>query len=136
MTGVAHAVLAGRVSAAFTITMGNSLTFYGYNGGSPFGSISPSTLKGSVISNIMTDTQVGSPRIQILIAGSGKPQNFFSSLQVQDTSGSMVTLTSASADGYLSDFGGFGTHTIWAWSGTPKIWTATTPSPRLVSIFY
>lgn len=131
MTGVLNAG-AGVISPArYTVTIGNSLSFYGYNNAGAFGGISATNFRGKTIENVFSGTQVGSEfDIQIAIQ-TIVPQTFFGVLEVQDTAGTYRRFTSASASYSTSG----GTLSIWSWDSNTPVWTSTTPSSRALVLY-
>lgn len=126
MTGVLNAVVAIPVSKRYSVTVGNSLSSYGYNDGTPFGSMSPdATFFGQTIRQVSSSTQEFSIEDMSITMQGSLPQNFFSILQVQDSAGAIRRYLSSAA----TTFSVFGVEpnlqTFWEWDSDNAAWTAT-----------
>lgn len=127
MTGVLNAIIA-QSALGFTVNVaspGGGL--FGWNGSS--GSVTPSTLKGATIINLYS-IGVSSLAFRLTLQNTVVTQSHFRYLAVQDSSGTIQTLTSASATFTNPS----GTDSRWDWSGG-GIWT-TTHSSRLVTFYF
>lgn len=130
VTGVLHAVIGARSPARYTVTVGNSASFYGYNLSGAFGAISSSTFRGKTIENVFSGTQaLNEFDIQIAIQ-TNVPQNFFGILEVQDTTGAYRRYTSASAS-----YSVVGDNATWVWDNNNPVWTSTTPESRILVLY-
>lgn len=125
MTGVLNAVMSmGGLSCS--VTIGNFTTQYGYSQGS-YGAISPSSYMGATIVDVHHDTSGNN--FSVTLSGV-RAQTFIKRVVIQTTAGTIVTLDTSVAN-YSND----GTNTFWSWLSIGSVWTATTPSPRLIRIF-
>lgn len=112
------------VTGFITIQKDPGAFIWGYqdrSAGNVYGSISPpgATYDGVLIGGI---SQVQSSKnIQFFLVGIGHPQDFFTSLFIDDPDGGDVTLLTASAD----NFGSTGGDTFWLWNNQdpPINWT-------------
>lgn len=133
MTSVLNAVVASHNSASFSVTIGNASTQYGFNTNEAIGSVSPSTFKGNTLYGIASDVSFD---FGIVILGTGIPQAFFRSVVVQSTAGTIRSYASSAAT-FSSGVGIGGNQSQWLWgTGSSKVWTATSPSPRALILQY
>lgn len=129
MSGILSA-LVGPGGTSFTVTMAAfGASTYGYNDSTtPTGSISPTTYNGVSVKSVSNQTNPNPDQFGITLQGS-RAQSFFTGVQVQKTDGTIAVLYTANAS-----YADFTTLTSWIWL-TDGIWTAATPSPRMVKIF-
>jgi succinylarginine dihydrolase len=132
MTGVLNAVVGQASAASIVVTIGVAAgTQYGFNSVAAIGSVSPATFKGNTFQVIASDTSYD---FSISILGASLPQTLFRSVTVQSTAGTIRT--------YLASAATFSATSApdksqWLWgTGSSKVWTATSPSPRTVLIHY
>lgn len=126
MTGVLNAIVA-QSALGYTVNVaapGGGL--FGWNGLS--GSVTPASLKGATIGNLYS---VGGSSLNLrLDLNSAVAQSFFRYLVVMNSSGTLTTLTSASAT--FSNPGG--TSTRWDWTGS-GVWT-TSHASRMLTFYF
>jgi hypothetical protein len=129
---------AASTSEVISVTIGvattKTTTTYGYNDASEtgfsepavdIGARSPTTVNGATIYRIANSfTSV----FNVILSGS-RAQSFFTSIDIQTTSGSIINRTSASASYSTASSP---TRTQWSWA-TTTAWTSTSPSPRTVT---
>lgn len=131
MTGVLGAIVASQNSQPIIVTIGNSAAQYGFNSVAVIGAVSPGTFKGNTIRVIASDTSYD---FAIEILGTSLPQTLFRSVTVESTAGTIRTFL-ASAATFSATSGP--DKSTWLWgTGSSKVWTATSPSPRTVLIHY
>lgn len=123
MSGVT--LVAGSLGAAasliFTVVTGNSGgLIYGFASLGPIGSISPTTLKGSAISQCLTDPASGRDFVFSSSVPS-LPQNYFTRILVEtSTAGVYRSFSSASAS-----YSTTGSGTFWLFpNGSNPVWNA------------
>lgn len=126
MTGVLNALVASGTSKAYSVTIGTGgASNFGYSSGS-FGSISDTNVAGRTFTTLATD-ETGTTDFTLGISGAAVSQSYLHKVVVQDTAGTIRTYFTSSAT--------FGPGNFWFWgNGSSKVWTATTPSPRSVTI--
>lgn len=133
MTGVLNAVIGGTSPARFTVTIGNQLSFYGFNSAGAWGAISSATFRGKTIENVFSGAQVGAEFDIQIVMQTVVPQNFFGFLEVQDTTGAYRRYTSASAT--YSNFGSSPVLSSWVWDSNNPVWTSTSPGSRILVLY-
>lgn len=128
MTGVAGALVAGRTSKLYSVTIGTGgASNFGYSSGG-FGAISDTSIAGRSIITLATD-ETGATDFTLTINGAAVSQGYIHKVEVQDTSGSVRT--------YFTSAATFGPGNTWTWgTGSNRVWTSTTPSPRSATISY
>jgi hypothetical protein len=131
MTGVLNAMVGLGSAATISVTIGNSASQYGFNSVLAIGAASPSTFKGNSLRAIVSDTAYD---LTLEILGASIPQAIFRSLVVESTAGTIRTFdASAATFSQLSA----PDRSTWTWgTGSSKVWTSTSPSPRSVLIKY
>lgn len=127
MTGVLNALASiGGNGQRYTVTIGNTGDNFGYNDAS-FGSMSPASYGGVTIRVVSEDL---SDNVFTVTLSGSRAQSFFRGIEIQGTAGGVATFFTGAAT--LNDLG---TVTAWQWTTASDIWTATSPSTRLVRIF-
>lgn len=128
MSGILNAILAGRSSKTYSVTIGTGgASNYGYSPGS-FGAISDTNVAGRTFTSLATD-ETGTTDFTLGISGAAVSQGYIHRVVVQDTAGATRT--------YLTSNATFGPGNFWYWgNGSSRVWTATTPSPRSVTISF
>jgi hypothetical protein len=131
MTGVLNAVVSNQNAQPFIVTIGNAATQYGFNSVAAIGAVSPGTFKGNTFRVIASDASYD---FAIEILGTSLPQTLFRSVTIESTAGTIRTFL-ASAATFSATSGP--DKSTWLWgSGSSKVWTATSPSPRTVLLHY
>lgn len=104
----------------FSVTVGNSGTFYGFITTGPVGAVSPASFKGITIDAVATDTTVPAYDFSVSLDGGGVlAQTFFRAALVQRTNGTWVRYETSAASFSA------GTST-WSWgTGSSPVWSAT-----------
>jgi hypothetical protein len=130
VSGVLNAMVGQGGGSRFSVTIANfSSTRYGYTSTGPSGAISPSDFRGVTITGIASNASPG--QLFIVAMQGSRAQSFFAGIEVQRTDGTTQVFTTSSAI-----FADLGTDTSWSWANSPAyVWSATTPSPRLIRIF-
>lgn len=123
MTGVLSIVAGARSMRQYSVTIGTGgVSNFGFDS---FGSISSNTFKGETIISVVSDPSFD---IQFALNNTGLARTFIDRIVVQDTTGTYRTYKQVDAS-YSNGF--------WIWgNGSSKVWTATTPSPRELKVYY
>lgn len=105
----------------FNVTV-EDVGIFGYGYGDTLGgSLSPTTFRGQTVAAILSPSISGGD-VGIEIRGAAIPQNFFTQLDIQTKTGSIVSLLSANAS-----FIQTGSPTSsWRWTSAGEVWDATT----------
>lgn len=127
MTGVLNAMVGVSGGSRYTVTIGNSGNNYGFNDGTPIGSISSSSFRGATI-RVVSDDNAGNT-FTVTLSGS-RVQSFFAGVEIQATNGSIAIFNTPAAI-----FNDLGTVTAWQWTTSNDIWTSTSPATRFVRLF-
>lgn len=127
MTGILNTMVGAGGGSRYTVTIGNSGNNYGYNDGTPIGSISPASYREVTIKVVANDISANTFTVTL---NGDQVQSFFTGIEVQKTDGTMQTYYTSST----SFFSG-GLTTIWQWNTASDLWTATSPATRLIRIF-
>lgn len=131
MTGMLNAVVGANNAISVSVTVGNSATQYGFNSVAVIGAASPGTFKGNTFRVIASDSSYD---FAIEILGTGLAQSLFRRVIVESTAGTIRAFDSSAAT--FSATSGPDKST-WTWgTGSSKVWTSTSPSPRSVLIQY
>lgn len=131
VSGVLNAFIGAGGGARYTVTIGNSGDNYGYNDGTPIGSISPTSHRGAtirVVSNNISDG-VGGNTFTVTLNGT-QVQSFFTGIEIQKTDGTIQTYYTSSVDTFVA-----GATTAWQWNTASDLWTSTSPATRSIRIF-
>lgn len=127
MSGVLHSLIGSSSGGdRYTVTVGNSGDVYGYNDGTPIGSLSSSTFRGvtiKVVSNNVTDDT-----FTVTLSGV-QVQSFFGGIEIQRTDGAIQIYNTPDTSTFVSG----PTNTSWQWTMSSDNWTAT--GTRLVRLF-
>jgi hypothetical protein len=135
MTGVLNAMVGGGEQLVLIdVTMGtDGTTRFGYAdsgsgiSGAPFGSASTTAFRGKTIEILMSSGAAGN-NLALRFDSAVSDSAFFKRVLVQATSGSQRTFLIGDAT-FITD-----TYT-WG-NGSDPAWSATSPSPRRVIIYY
>lgn len=115
----ATARCAGSTISGATLVVGFGSNLAGFDAGVSIGSLSQTCYQGYEFISAETNT-VGTTDFTVVVKGA-HPQNFFSSIDVQDGAGTVRNLTSASASQYEAST----LSTYWSWgNASNRVYTA------------
>lgn len=127
MTGAVQTSAMAAAAQGYSLGIGTGgAGVFGFSFGA-YGTISFASYKGKSITGLFTST---GGLVDLALSISGSPiQAIFNNILVQDTAGTLRIFTSASATFFP------GATATWQWgTGASPVWTATVPTPRIVSI--
>lgn len=128
MTGVLNAMVGQGGGLRYSVTVGNSGNNYGYNDGTPIGSISPAASYLGVTIRVCANDISGNT-FTVTVNGT-RAQSFFAGIEIQRTDGTIQIYYTNSASLFDASSG---TVTIWQWNTASDLWTSA--GTRSIRIF-
>lgn len=128
MTGILNTMVGTGGGSRYTVTIGNSGNNYGYNDGTPIGSISPASYRGVTVRVVSNDISANTFTVTL---NDVQVQSFFTGIEIQKTDGTTQLYYTAAAASFVSG----PLTTAWQWNTASDLWTATSPATRLIRIF-